>query len=184
MRSTILLAVTVLAISCTEASAQNIYTKNGAVSFFSKATLENISADNNEVTSVLDKSTGNLQFSILIKSFHFKKSLMEEHFNENYMESDKYPKAIFKGKISNAAAVNFSADGVYPVQVTGDLTMHGVTKTITASGTVEVTKGIPAARSQFKIKPADYKITIPGVVKDNIAETLDITVSCVYDKKI
>jgi polyisoprenoid-binding protein YceI len=162
--------------------AQKVYTKNGAVSFFSKATLENISADNNEVVSLLNEQTGELQFSVLIKSFHFKKSLMEEHFNENYMESDKYPKAIFKGQINSK--VNFTADGNYPVEVSGQMTMHGVTNNITASGTISVKAGVVSATSKFKIKPADYKIVIPGIVKDNIAETLDITVSCLYDQKI
>ncbi len=164
--------------------AQKVYTKNGAVSFYSKTALEDISADNNEVVSLLDQKTGDLQFSVLIKSFHFKKSLMEEHFNENYMESDKYPKATFKGKISNLSKVNFAADGSYPVEVAGDLTIHGVTKAITATGTILVKGGIVTSNAQFKIKPEDYKITIPGVVRSNIAQTLDITVSCVYNQKI
>ena len=165
-------------------NAQKIYTKNGAISFFSKATLENISADNNEVVSLLDEQTGNLQFSLLIKSFHFKKSLMEEHFNENYMESDQYPKALFKGMITDHAKVNFSVDGNYSVQVSGDLTLHGITHSIASPGTIHVKAGVISADAKFKIKPADYKIVIPGIVKDNIAETLDITVSCTYDQKI
>ena len=165
-------------------NAQKVYTKNGSVSFFSTSPLENIAASNNQVMSVLNIPTGDLQFSVLIKSFHFKKSLMETHFNENYLESDKYPKALFKGKISNLPAVNFSADGNYSVEVSGDLTIHGVTNKVITPGTITVKAGIISAKADFKITLADYKISIPGIVKDNIAKVIDIKVSCVYDQKL
>lgn len=164
-------------------AAQKVYTKNGTISFYSKASLENIAADNNQVMSTLDMQTGQLQFSVLIKAFHFKKSLMEEHFNENYMESDKFPKATFKGNIKDLA-VDLSKDGTYPISVSGDITIHGVTKNITSAGTLTVKAGVATGNSTFKIKLADYKIAIPAIVKDNIAETVDVTVSCVYDKKM
>lgn len=134
--------------------------------------------------SVLTLPTGDLQFSVLIKSFHFKKSLMEEHFNENYMESDKYPKASFKGKINDLSNVNFTKDGVYTVEVSGDLTMHGVTNKISTPGTITVRSGIITAAADFKLKLADYKISIPKIVKDNIAEVIDIKLSCLYDQKM
>ncbi len=165
-------------------TAQKLYTKNGFVSFFSKASIENISAENNQVMSVLTLPSGELQFSVLIKSFHFKKSLMEEHFNENYMESSKYPKATFKGKINDLSKVNFTTDGNYTVDVTGDLAIHGITNKTTTTGIITVKSGIITATSKFKVKLADYKISIPKIVKDNIAETVDVTVSCVYDQKI
>ena len=97
----------------THAAAQKIYTKNGSINFFSKSLLEDIAARNNEVMSVINQQTGELQFSVLIKSFRFKKSLMEEHFNEDYMESNKYPKAIFKGIIADLSKVRS------PLTVTG-----------------------------------------------------------------
>lgn len=146
--------------------------------------MENISADNNQVLSVLNIPTGDLQFSLLIKSFHFKKSLMETHFNEDYMESDKFPKASFKGKINNLSKVNFAADGTYSVEVSGDLTMHGITNKTTTSGTITVKSGVITAAANFKVKLADYKISIPKIVKDNIAEIVDVKVSCVYDQKM
>ena len=164
--------------------AQKFYTKNGLISFYSKSTVEDITADNNEVLSVLNTATGDLQFSLLNTGFHFKKALMEEHFNENYMESDKYPKSIFKGKIENLSAVNFTKDGNYNVTVTGPLTMHGVTNTVSAAGTITIKNGIISASSKFKINLSDYKISIPSVVKNNIAETIDITVSCSYPNKM
>lgn len=164
--------------------AQKVYTKNGNVAFFSKTALENISADNNQVTSMLNLQTGDLQFSVLIKAFHFKKALMEEHFNENYMESDKYPKAIFKGMIADISKINFTKDGSYPASVSGDLTIHGITNKLTVPGTITVKAGIAAATASFNIKPADYKISIPKLVKDNIAESINITVNCNYNQKL
>jgi polyisoprenoid-binding protein YceI len=103
-------------------------------------------------------------FQALIKSFHFDRALMEEHFNENYMESDKFPKSVFKGKISNLKNVDFSKNGTYNVTVEGDLTIHDVTNKISTQGTIEVVSGGINANSKFKIVPEDYKITIPGVV--------------------
>jgi polyisoprenoid-binding protein YceI len=165
-------------------SAQKVYTKNGSISFFSKAPLENISADNNQVMSVLNQQTGELQFSVIIKSFKFKKALMEEHFNENYMESEKYPKASFKGNIGDLSKVNFAKDGSYNVTVSGDLTMHGVTNKVSAPGTISVKNGVASAISKFTLKLADYKISIPKLVKDNISETVEVTVNCDYNQKL
>ena len=124
MKKKILSAIVVLIIGNFSLAAQKIYTKNGAVSFFSKAPLENISAENNQVMSVLDPQSGDLQFSVLINAFHFKKSQMEIHFNENYMESGKFPKAAFKGKISDLSKVNFTKDGNYTINVSGEMTIH------------------------------------------------------------
>jgi polyisoprenoid-binding protein YceI len=166
------------------AMAQKYYTKNGNISFFSATNLENISADNNQVVSVLNTQNGELQFSLLIKNFHFKKALMEEHFNENYMESDQFPKAAFKGNIVDVAKINFTTDGSYNVTVAGDLTLHNVTKKISSNGTITVKAGKITATSKFTAKPSDYNISIPKLVKDNISETIEVTVSCNYDQKM
>ena len=174
----------IMGLTSLPAVAQRIYTKNGSISFFSKSTLEEITAKNNEVMSVIDQQTGDIQFSVLIKSFRFKKSLMEQHFNENYLESDKFPKAVFKGLITDVSRVNFASDGTYPVTVSGDLTIHGVTNKVASTGDIEVKNGIPTAQSTFNISLADYKITIPAVVRNNIAKTIAITVSCVYNQKM
>ncbi len=122
----------IIAISITwllifNASAQIYITRNGRVTFFSKSPLENIDARNNEITSILDTKKGEFVFIVLIKGFKFKKTLMEEHFNENYMESNLFPKAIFKGSLGNLENINFSKEGIYPVTVKGNLTLHGVT---------------------------------------------------------
>lgn len=162
--------------------AQTSYTKNGNISFFSKTNLEDISAENDQVMSTLDVQTGQLQFSVLVKAFRFKKSLMEEHFNENYLESDKFPKATFKGNIKEWK-IDLSKDGSFPVSVAGDLTIHGVTNSVNVPATITIKNGIVTGNTTFNIKVDDYKISIPKLVKDNIAETIKITVSCVYDKK-
>ena len=177
--------ITALTLSfCANIFAQKVYTKNGTISFFSKSPLENISADNNQVMSVLNKQNGEMQFSVLIKSFHFKKALMEEHFNENYMESNKFPKASFKGAVEDMSKMDLSKEGTYKVKVNGELTMHGVANKVSSTGTMSVKAGIITGNSIFILKLEDYKITIPKLVKDNISEKIEITVSCVYDQKI
>jgi hypothetical protein len=161
-------------------NAQKYMTKNGYIGFYSHTSMEDIKADNNQVVGVLDTSTGDMVFQALIKSFHFDRALMEEHFNENYMESDKIPKSVFKGKITNLSSVDFSKTGTYDVTVEGDLTIHDVTNKISIKGTIEVVSGGINANSKFKIVPEDYKITIPGVVRDKIDKTLEVTVTMKY----
>ena len=161
-------------------NAQKYMTKNGYIGFFSHTPMEDIKGDNNQVASVLDISTGDMVFQVLIKSFHFDRALMEEHFNENYMESDKFPKSTFKGKITNLPSVNFSKDGTYNVIVEGELTIRDVTNKISTKGTIEVIKGGINANSKFSISPEDYKINIPGVVKEKINENLEVTVTMKY----
>jgi hypothetical protein len=162
------------------ANAQKFITKNGYIGFFSHTAMEDIKGDNNQVVGVLDTSTGEMVFQALIKSFHFDRALMEEHFNENYMESDKIPKSVFKGKITNLSAVNFTKSGTYDVTVEGDLTIHDVTNKISTKGTIEVVTGGVNANAKFKIVPEDYKIIIPGVVRDKINKDLEVTVSMKY----
>lgn len=161
--------------------AQKYYTREGKVSFFSEAPLEKIEAFNSKATSVIDVSTGKIEFAILIKAFQFEKSLMQEHFNENYMESDKYPKATFKGDITNIGTIDLTKDGQYEVKVKGDLTIHGVTKTIEIPGKILVKDGQITATSSFEVVVADYKIEIPAIVRDNIARTVRIDIAVNYE---
>jgi len=161
-------------------NAQKYITKNGYIGFYSHTSMEDIKGDNNQVVGALDISTGELVFQALIKSFHFDRALMEEHFNENYMESDKIPKSVFKGKIINLSAVDFSKSGTYDITVEGDLTIHDVTNKISTKGTIEVVSGGINANSKFKIVPEDYKVTIPGVVRDKVDKTVEVTVTMKY----
>jgi polyisoprenoid-binding protein YceI len=166
-------------ISITRASAQGIYTcKNARITLFSTAPIEDIKAASSTGASVYDASTGELAFSLAISSFQFEKSLMQEHFNSDYMESDKFPKATFKGKIQEQ--VDILKDGTYPVTVTGDLTVHGVTQKRSIPGTITIKNGVISMASEFIVKCADHHITIPSIVFHNIAESIKMNVSATY----
>lgn len=157
--------------------AQKYMTRTGKIIFdaTSKKSPEKIEAINNEVANILDAQSGDIIFQVLIKSFKFEKELMQEHFNENYMESDKYPKAEFKGNITNHADVNFSKDGTYNVNVTGKLTIHNVTNDVTVPGTITVKGNTIMAKTRFSVVLKDYKIEIPSLVADKVSTTTTIT---------
>ena len=157
-------------------NAQKFMTKNGYIGFYSHTPMEDIKGDNNQVASILDASTGELVFQVLMKSFKFEKTLMEEHFNENYVESEKFPKSTFKGKITNLSDVDFSKTGSYKVKVDGELSIHGVTQNVSTPGEIEITEGGVNTRSQFIIHPEDYKIEIPAIVRENIAKEISVTI--------
>jgi len=172
----------VVGFDSTTTEAQKLFfTRDGHVDFFSSAPLENIKANNEKVTSVVNITTGDMEFSILIMAFEFKKALMQEHFNENYMESSKFPKSTFKGRILNLADIKWDTDGEYSADVTGDITIHGVTKNISTKGTVIVKEGKFKAKSDFVLKPEDFDIEIPGVVRNNIAKFIKISVENQYE---
>ena len=180
----IIILLTIILIGINSSSFGQVYfTKNGRISFFSKASLENISADNNQVINVLNIETGVLEFSELNKAFHFPKAKMQDDFNENYMESNKYPKSTFKGNITDISNINSLKDGSYNVNVKGDLTIHGVSKNIITPATITIKDGKISATSSFKILLKDYNISIPTIVINKIAENIEITVSCNYEKK-
>jgi polyisoprenoid-binding protein YceI len=163
-------------------NAQDRYfTKSAKIHFESKATLEDIEATNKTATAVLDKKTGAFQFSLSMKGFEFAKALMQEHFNENYVESSKYPKSEFKGTVVNNAEVNYSKSGSYPVVVKGKLTIHGVTREVVANGILKVEGDKVHAESTFNIQLADYNIKIPAVVKDKISNNIKIFVDANLD---
>lgn len=163
--------------------AQDMYiTRNGQVTFFSTTPVEDIKAANNEVSSVMNTKTGAMQFIVLIKSFQFKKTAMQEHFNrKDYMDSDNFPKSEFKGTIIDLSKVDFKKDGNYPVTVEGSLTMHGVTNKLKTSGVISVKEGRISSSSKFKIKLADYKIYVPAIVSSKVADVVEVTVNCSYD---
>jgi len=171
-----------LGFSSTGAFAQGRYfTKTGKIDFYSKAPLEDIEAKNKTVSAVIDSKTGAIQFAAQMKGFQFDKDLMQKHFNENYAESDKYPKAEFKGTITNNSEINYSRDGSYAAKVKGKLTMHGVTKDVETSGTIKVASGKIDATSTFNILLSDYNIKIPALVKDKVSNSVKVVVDCKMD---
>jgi polyisoprenoid-binding protein YceI len=162
--------------------AQKYFTKTANVSFNASSPLEPIEGTTRTATTVIDAATGNLEFAALVKSFLFPQALMQEHFNENYMESSKFPKATFKGKIDNIKEVNFAKDGSYKAKVSGILEMHGVSKPVNTTADIVVKGGKIKATTNFSITIADYNIAVPSAVKDKIAKVAKISVSTDYQK--
>ncbi|MDP2723023.1 MAG: YceI family protein [Bacteroidales bacterium] len=175
MKKLLMLLTLTLALS-QFGQAQRYITKNGHISFYSDGPLEKIEAHNNQVNSALDIKSGDFVFKVLMKSFSFEKALMQEHFNENYVESDQFPNASFVGKITNLNDINFTKPATYEAMIEGKLTIHGVTKPVMETGTFVVTSGAVEGKSVFMVKLADYNISIPGAVTGKIAEEIQITV--------
>lgn len=167
-----------LLLAYTQAEAQRYRLSSSEISFYSSAPVEDIEAHNKQAQSIFDASNGEIAFVVPIKGFQFEKSLMQEHFNENYMESDKYPHAKFEGQLKG-----FQADVASTQQVTaeGKLTIHGVTHQVKIPG--EVTMGGQRIQmyAKFPIKLEDFNIEIPKVVFYNIAEVVDVTVNFTYE---
>jgi polyisoprenoid-binding protein YceI len=159
------------------ANSQKYSLEKSLVSFFSEAPIENITAQNSKTSSLFNTTSGEVVFSIPIKEFKFDKSLMKEHFDEKYMESDRYPKAIFQGKFLN---FKLDEEGEQNVRALGKLTMHGVTREIDVTGTFEINPNQIVARANFLIRLKDYKIKIPQLLWNNIAEEVKVTVEFTY----
>lgn len=169
--------ILILLISHLSGWSQKYLSSESHIRFFSEAPLENIEAENVEARSVFDASTGDLVFSIPIESFDFEKKLMEEHFNENYLETEKYPKSTFKAKI-----VDWNKkEGLQEVTVEGTLSLHGIDKTISVTGNIDFSQQEVKIESTFVIQLKDYKIKIPKAVFYNIAEEVEVTVKFTYD---
>lgn len=154
--------------------AQKFLCRDGHVWFFSTTPVENIEAHNKQASAILDTETGEIVVSVLMKSFEFERALMQEHFNENYVESDKFPKGKFTGKISNLSEIDFKKPGTYTAQVKGVLNIHGVDKEIETPIELRVDGDKIQAKGKFVTAAEDFKIEIPSVVKDKIAKQIDV----------
>jgi polyisoprenoid-binding protein YceI len=161
----------------TSVSAQEKYvTKTGHIWFYSHTVLEDIEAHSHQAVAIVIPATASIAVSIPIMSFQFKKTLMQEHFNENFMESSKYPKATFNGIISDPTNINLKKNGTYKATVEGELTIHGVTKNIKADGVVVVKDGKFNVKSKFIVAPKDYNIAIGKSVANNIAKNIEVNI--------
>ncbi len=176
MKSLLVLNLVVL-FSVNSTAQTKYYSKAGIISFYSKSSMENIEASNNKLVSIWDVSNGQIEFAVLMKGFEFEKALMQEHFNENYVESSKYPKALFNGTIEKSNAIALLSDNITTVQVKGLLTMHGVTNSVSTTAIITIKNGVVSAVSKFTIALADYKISIPLLVADKINKTITITIN-------
>ncbi|NNE76418.1 MAG: YceI family protein [Pricia sp.] len=155
------------------ATAQDKFmTKEGFVSFFSHSIVEDIKADNNQVLSIIDTTTHKIAVQMLMRAFMFEKALMQEHFNENYVESYKYPKATFSGEIMNFDELN---DQNTETEIIGELTVHGETKEISTKANIEILEDEIVLKGDFMVEVADFNIKIPAIVRNNIAKSIKVT---------
>lgn len=176
---TVFISSIIFFVCCETLKAQNIYScTNGEVTFFSKAPLEDIQAASKGLNSILNTSNNEIVFIVPMTSFKFKKSMMEEHFNENYIESHKYPNAVYKGKINEN--IDYSKDGEYEVTSTGTLALHGVDKTRTEKGKMIIKEGKISIHSEFTIAIKEHNIEIPKLVVQNIAEIVKVNFIASY----
>lgn len=174
-----LLFLFMLATSLVAIGQSKFISKNAYISFYSSTPMEDILGESNEAVTILNAETGEIAFQALMTTFHFKRALMEEHFNENYMESAKFPKAKFNGKIEGYNSSMLNAP-VSDIKVTGILSVHGVEKTITISAKLGLEDGKLVGTSKFKVTPENYGIKIPSLVRDKIGKEMEITVKANY----
>ncbi|MBL0105565.1 MAG: YceI family protein [Bacteroidetes bacterium] len=160
-------------------SSQSMFSvSKGEVSFYSDAPIEDIEAHNKQPGSMINTSTREIAVVIPIRNFQFAKQLMQEHFNEKYMESEKFPMASFKGIIQQE--IDFTRDSTYDVTAKGTITIHGVEKEVVLTGKLKVTAGELTLDSKFKVALKDYNISVPKLLFENIAEVIDVTISLTY----
>lgn len=168
----IVLCILIAPILC----AQVYITRNGTIRFFSEAPLENIEAVNRQVSSALNTENGEFVFRLPMRSFAFEKALMQEHFNDNFVESHKYPNASFEGEILGFSEADMSSDEEIEVTVEGALTIKDVTKSISERGTLRMEDGNIRGSAVFIIKPEEYNIRIPNRYVRNIASEIEVFV--------
>lgn len=154
--------------------AQLYTTRNGFIGFYSKTPFEDIVAENNQVYAIMEVSKKTIAFSVLLRGFQFKKELMQQHFNEDYVESDKYPKATFTGSFTGA---DLSIQGTYDVKVSGVISLHGVSKPFVTNATISVEEKGFHLVSAFDLLPGDFNIRVPSLVKDKIAKQIHVEVN-------
>lgn len=175
MKAVILL--TLIFFSSSAVSAQKFSAEKGTISFFSDAAIEDITAENTMVGSLFNATTGELVYIVKIKDFIFPKALMREHFNEKYMETEKFPKSLFTGKLKGYSV---DAKGEQKVTASGKLTIHGVTRDIEVPGTIVFESGKATMKGKFMVALKDYDIKIPKLVWQNIAEEIEVKIDFLY----
>jgi len=176
MERRVILVVLVLAMVL-PALGQKYKAEKGSTSFYSKATVEDIKAENTQFSSLFNATSGDIAFSIPIKGYQFDKALMQEHFNEKYMETEKYPTATFSGKLQGYSP---SGPATQSVTAKGKMNIHGVVRPVEIAGQVEKQGDKLLMKSSFVIKLADYNVQIPKLLWQNIAEQVDVTIQATY----
>lgn len=178
MKKIVLFLTICLAFKNIHAQVYKSVEKKGNILFHSYTPMEDIDAKTDATNSLLNSINDSVMVRVQMTTFKFPKALMEEHFNENYVESSKFPISSFRGKINQK--IDFKVDGVHKVTCTGNLTLHGVTKLVTFDGIITIKGEEVNLTSDFKIKLVDYNIEVPKVVLKNIAEEIEVKANISY----
>jgi len=174
-----LVLVTLMSLSL---SAQKLVSRDNVITFYSHAPLEDITAVNNQVSSVIDFEQKKIAVKMLMKHFHFENALMQEHFNENYIESEKFPTSTFSGSFTSEHDVDPNVNGSYTLVAEGEIELHGVSKPVIAEITMNVADHEIIGTTEFILKPKDFDIEIPSLVVKNIAEDIEVKVDVLFTK--
>ncbi|MBS1575550.1 MAG: YceI family protein [Bacteroidetes bacterium] len=185
MKKIILFAVVVPLVNFGLHAQGKYITKTGKAVIYSHTVAEDISADNNNVTGIIDQSTGDIAISVPVQSFQFEKALMQEHFNSsNFMDSKQFPRISFRGKITNSSSIDFSRNGKYEAIVQGELTIKGTTQPLTEKASMEINNGRLSVSTKFTVKDiSSFGVGKPmGKKKNNVADDIDVSYTAVYEK--
>jgi len=177
----VLVFLFIIFIQLTGFTQNTYFTRSGHVYFISHTDVIDIDANNHQLASFLNIETGKIQCAVLNKSFEFSLATAKEHYNESYMESDKFPKITFKGDILNVDSFDLNINGTYSVRVKGDITIKGIKKSIDVKGELKIENQQIIAKSEFELAIADFNITVPRLVEDKVAETVQIIVKIHYN---
>jgi hypothetical protein len=172
-----IITLLIASLAFVQVQAQKIYSTKTAKVRFIAVDDKDIDATNTKAVSRLE-TNGNISFIMLMKDFSFEMDLMQKHFNEEYVESDKFPRGIFNGQITNIKSVNFAKDGSYPIIVNGNMQVHGVNKAIQTNGVIVITKGLTKASAKFTVSLKDFGIG--GVLIKMVADKVDVEVVANY----
>jgi len=172
-----IIAILLVLFTFGQVQAQKIYSTKTASVRFIAVDDKDIDATNAKTVSRLE-TNGKLSFIMLMKDFSFEMDLMQKHFNDEYVESDKFPRGLFNGQITNIKSVNFTKDGSYPITVKGNMQVHGVNKAIETKGVIVITKGLPKATAKFTVSLKDFGIG--GVLIKMVADQVDVEVVASY----
>lgn len=156
---------------------EKYFTRNASITFTSEAPMEKIVSYNKSSNCILSTQTNDIAFKVVIKSFEFEKQAMQDHFNNDYLQSDKFPNATFDGKINTV--LDYKKNGKYDVVVDGKLTIHGVSNPVKQSGTIEISNGKIIVKSKFSIKLSDYGIKVPNDYLKKISNSVAIDINAV-----
>jgi len=179
---TLMIVALLAANSLSGQTSERLTASKSQIKFFSSTPVEDIEAVNLSATGTLNKQTGEIFFSVPMQGFQFEKALMQKHFNNSdFLDTKKFPEAMYKGKITNIDKIDFTKDGTYPADVAGSMTLKGATKEINEKGAITVKSGVATANSKFMLTLADFGITFQkGKPSTNIAKEVEVTIVAEY----